>query len=75
MYATHDKGGWVVCERKDVKIVYLSRRFETKEKAGVERDRMGALPLYQGRELEVTFLQTEPQKKRPVNSSRRSSRR
>jgi hypothetical protein len=57
-------GGWVVGERKENRILYLSRRFATQDEAVVERDRMSALPQYQGRELEVTYWQTEPKKKR-----------
>jgi hypothetical protein len=75
MDTRRDKGGWVVGERKENRIFYLSRRFETRDEAVVERDRMSALPQYQDRELEVTFWQTEQKKKRRLNSGRRSSRR
>ncbi len=60
MVTRRDKGGWVVCERRQAssvqeKIFYLSRRYETKERAAEERDRMSSLPEYKGRSLDVTY--------------------
>ncbi len=75
MDTRRDKGGWVVGERKENRISYLSRRFETRDEAVIERDRISALRKYQGRELEVTVWQTEPKKKRRLNSGRSGSRR
>lgn len=68
-----DKGGWSVCERLE-KIRYLSRRFDTEEKALQERDRMSKLPGYLGRSLLVTFETYEPKKKQRVRPGLRQSR-
>jgi hypothetical protein len=71
-----DKGGWVVCERRPVsavqdRIFYLSKRFETKEEATRERDRMSSLSEYEGRSLDVTYWRREPAKKQRLRDDRR----
>lgn len=68
-----DKGGWSVCERLD-KIHYRSPRFETREKALQERDRMSKLPEYLGHSLDVRFEIYEPKKKPRVRRGLRQSR-
>jgi hypothetical protein len=79
MVMRQHKGGWAVCELRQVsavqdKIFYLSRRFEIREEALKERDRMSSLPEFQGRPLDVTYWRRELAKKRKSRDDRRRSR-
>ena len=80
MVTRPDKGGWVVCERRQVsaghdKIFYLSRRLETKEQASKERERMISLPENEGRLLDITYLRREPARKRKLRDGKRRTHR
>jgi hypothetical protein len=75
MNVRHGKDGWVVYEQREDETFIISPAFDIPEKAGVERDRMSALPQYQGKELEIKYSQTARNKKRRPTGSRHTPRR